>query len=34
MMMAGWIIGVTMQIIAGAIARMRRLSVARALHRR
>ena len=34
MIMAGWIIGVTMQIIAGAIARMRRLSAARALHRR
>lgn len=34
MIMTGWVIGVAMQIIAGAIARIRRLSAARALHRR
>ena len=34
MIMAAWVIGVAMQIIAGAIARMHRLSAARALHRR
>ncbi|WP_291868388.1 hypothetical protein [Bradyrhizobium sp.] len=32
--MAGWVAGVAMQIVAGAIARMRRASAARALHRR
>jgi hypothetical protein len=32
--LVGWVIGVAMQIIAGAIARIRRLSAARALHRR